>query len=67
MKLLNSSLAVQQFNFFSISIGMSEADRVIQFVLRSENIIFKYVQKDSSAGVVDFEGKVKRLFKYKII
>ena len=46
---------------------MSEADRVIQFVLRSENIIFKYVQKDSSAGVVDFEGKVKRLFKYKII
>ena len=45
----------------SVSIGMSEEDRIVQFILKSENIEFKYVQdaKVTPPPIADFENTVK--------
>ena len=46
---------------------MSEEDRIVQFILKSENIEFKYVQdaRVTPPPIADFENTVKIIIEFK--
>ena len=46
--------------YFSVSIAMSEQDRTVQFILKSENVEFKYLQDKAVTPPprIDFQDKV---------
>ena len=60
------------YNFFSVVIGLNDRDARAQFILKSQNVEFRYVENESvtpSQNMLDNQDKViaVHLIKYFII
>ena len=60
------------YNFFSVVIGLNDRDARAQFILKSQNVEFRYIENESvtpSQNMLDNQDKViaVHLIKYFII